>query len=677
MIKIHNFYTDLLLSLRYLFDNIVFGPGMIKTYEFNIGNRTLQLDYKSQYGMPNCIISYLDSNPNQYHPWLILRDSMGNHSKFPILYNKTKNLSLELQEELYDINIGVVLNFESQLSAIDAEHRLKANIPLNKPLQIYHFYTFFEIPDRFLEPDIFDVNNDQIINLYMKHDSLTDKIVHCASVRYEPLIVLESCQATLSNSEQRSFSVDCNFRFMQSVPMYMQIPEHEQPRNREIVDIIESNVAVPINDNIPILKLIIKLKNDDNIKQYIPIYPQEGKFSQDFLFTYDNIDYVSNISGLLSGINQSIGTFKVTLGKSNEDVECTFKLIDQVEPFVHSITISGPVSGYISNFKMDNGKLTGMLHGSFNNTNYDNESIVNYQISGDYITTSQLVGINPIVDINIPEFPIEYDYTCNSIIFGPIHSNMPHLNTDRIKFVPDKTRIIGAIIVEKDTKLAFTTSMSGSLDKYGNFNISIDHTHSVNKNIIYATVKGKVHPKTLYLRYDFIDEQSDCNIDVVCLLFDFNFKSVPKYGGQLIERIDLSITTDTFEPIAVGISSRFFEDEFNRIQKEHDKTLVKSFVLTPSLNNDIFDSSDGVKLFVRFDYNIAECISINPNKYQWQFMFDNAIYEYTGNLIKLEPYNISSPYNTLVFKIDDDLYDNELKNYSVSNPIFFQLYEKF
>lgn len=679
MIKIHSFYSDLLLSLRYLFDNIVFTPGTIKTYEFNIGSRTLQLEYKSQYELPACQINYQDSNPNTYHPWLILRDGIGNPSRFPILYNKTKNLTLELQEEMYDINVMVTFNFESQFSAIEAEHRLKSNMPLNKPLQVYHFYTFYEIPDRFLEPEIFDVNNDQIVNLYMKHDPLTDRVIHCASVRYEPLIVLESCQSSLSNSEPRSFSVECGFRFMQSVPMYMEIPVHERPKIRDASEIVERNVAVPTIENIPILKLIMNLVNDEKIKLYIPIYPQDGKFSQEFVFSHGNKNYTGIVSGSLSGVSQSIGSLKVTVGDMKEDVECTYQLVSQKTPPVESLTVTGPLEGYITNFKMEGGRLTGMMCGTFNNTNFDTESFVNYRIDGEYTTVSSVHMIDKNPQLDIQDFPTIYNYSANTIIFGPIHSNMPHINTNRVSFDPEKSKIVGALIVERDTKRSFTTTATDSLDKYGNFNVTIDHKHSVKKNNIYASVKGKVHPKTMYLRYDFVDEQSDCDIEIVALIFDFNFRTVPKYGGQLIERIDLDINVDSFEPIAVAINSRFFKDEFNRLQRENDKTTIRSFVLSPTVSDhNIFVVDDKVKLSVTFDKNEdVSHIHDSIQNIEWKFMFNNEFYEHTGKLIRLLPPSDKIPPNVLEFEIDKDLYEHELKHFSVSNPIFFQLYEKF
>jgi hypothetical protein len=64
---IHSWYGDLLLSVRVLFDNHIFqNREYIKRYEFNMGNRTIQLpvDYKPNFEFPNIIVTLNDDVPS-------------------------------------------------------------------------------------------------------------------------------------------------------------------------------------------------------------------------------------------------------------------------------------------------------------------------------------------------------------------------------------------------------------------------------------------------------------------------------------------------------------------------------------------------------------------------------------------------------------------------------------
>ena len=54
---VHNYYSDMLVSFANFFDNVVFGSDTIKHYKFNIGNKTIQLNYKTQESFPSIIIN--------------------------------------------------------------------------------------------------------------------------------------------------------------------------------------------------------------------------------------------------------------------------------------------------------------------------------------------------------------------------------------------------------------------------------------------------------------------------------------------------------------------------------------------------------------------------------------------------------------------------------------------
>ena len=106
---IHNFYTDLLLAVRVLFDKHVFKQqGYIKRYEFNLGNRTLQLpaDYKPNFEFPNMIVTLNDDTPSYgQRPDVSQKIPGFNLDQIPVLYDQTTQEVLLVQEEMVNVQV--------------------------------------------------------------------------------------------------------------------------------------------------------------------------------------------------------------------------------------------------------------------------------------------------------------------------------------------------------------------------------------------------------------------------------------------------------------------------------------------------------------------------------------------------------------------------------------------
>ena len=171
---IHNFYNDLLLSIRILFDNHIFSEieDYIKRYEFNIGNRTFQLDsnYKPNFEFPIAIVSLNDDSLafGGGRTEIIKKLPLENINQIEVLNNHTNNFKLILQEEHSIIPITITINCESQLNAKEIEVQIKRFLPVSKYIEILEFVSFLEVDSKFLNKIQFNPVTDIISNLFIK-----------------------------------------------------------------------------------------------------------------------------------------------------------------------------------------------------------------------------------------------------------------------------------------------------------------------------------------------------------------------------------------------------------------------------------------------------------------------------------------------------------------------------
>lgn len=222
---IHNYYGDLLLSIRVLFDKYIFeNPNFIKRYEFNMGNRIFQIpiDYKPNYEFPNMIVSLSDDLPAYGQRPDVSQLIPGyNIDQIPVLYNKDTNSIIYTQEEMATVPISIIINCESQFQAKEIANVIKRWLPHNKFIQFLKFSTFLELSNEFISKIEFDVNNHDIINLYQKLNKRTGEINHCFSLNYKPFIRLESLSTSISDSTQRSYQVSADLTYMIQLPLYL------------------------------------------------------------------------------------------------------------------------------------------------------------------------------------------------------------------------------------------------------------------------------------------------------------------------------------------------------------------------------------------------------------------------------------------------------------------------
>lgn len=223
--QIHNFYSDLLLSVRILLDNHIFPPKYIKDYEFNIANRTFQLakyDYKPNYAFPSAIISL---NDDQYtfgeRPSIIQHLTLENINQIPVLFDYETENKLLLQEEHVQVSISLQINCESQLQAKEVEFAIKRWLPLNKYIQTINFTSFLEVSPNILQTLGMDYNRREIANLFVRLNKNLGEVEYCFSNNYNPLIKLESISSSLSDGTSRSFPVNCELTYQIQMPMWI------------------------------------------------------------------------------------------------------------------------------------------------------------------------------------------------------------------------------------------------------------------------------------------------------------------------------------------------------------------------------------------------------------------------------------------------------------------------
>jgi len=681
--KIHCFYSDLLLSLRYFFDNILFPGNQIKSYQFNIGNRTFQLKNETaNFELPAIIINYRSSTPMGYHPYVFKHTPLENNNKYPILYNKTKRLSLLLQEEQFEFNIEVSINCESQLSAIQFEHQIQHMLIINKYFHFYKFYSFLELDDEFINSDMFDVHNDEIINLFVKQDQLTNKTRYCFSVQYEPLIRLDSISSAIQSTDQRSYQTSLSLTLLTPSPAYVEIPPFERGRSFPNIKKNIDGVVVP-TDDIPILTLSFTNINDDKVSTNIAILDvnlytlTEKKFTTPFEFLYMGIKYSGNINGIITGMKKW-GDFILTTDDDNINTLVILEYNYQKDTL--TALFSGYFSGFMPNVKYDptTNILEGRLRGRSDHKVFDD------YISGQFkldkyqfvYSTDVLSDYTSSLNNDVMSSP---KIGINSV--GLLHSYMTGINSRLLKIVSDKTKFIDMLILHNGNTYTVTpTNTSNSYcDSRGNFYFSFEFIDKSKKHIV-GTVTGKIIPSTLEFIYDL---SSLSPIKILAFTIDFLFNSSVGYGQRYIDSINLDFSS-TGEPISSNQSTADFFKQLQSGHRSNKRKLLRNYIISLVNINDSFTIHDDyVDIIIALDSNFNIEL-YKPSELYWKFHIN--LNDRFGNICVIDSDASSEDVilmtrdsetlsNVLEFRCTLQLYREIFSKVTLDNPIFFQLYQ--
>jgi hypothetical protein len=242
--QIHNFLCDLLASTRLLIDNYLLSnqPGLIKSYEFNLGNRTFQLGAEptSTYALPAVIINIQDESINfgGRRSDLIQQNQLANINKIPVLsltsgtsgasgLSTSTPVTVYVHEEQTVVTFSISINCESQMQAKEIAYRIKKILPLYKNINIFEFTTFLEIDNNILFDVLnYNVTKDVINNLYTKINHNTGNVEYCFSLKHNPLIRLDSVGTSISDSTQSTFQVQLELAYVISFPQHLVIDEY-------------------------------------------------------------------------------------------------------------------------------------------------------------------------------------------------------------------------------------------------------------------------------------------------------------------------------------------------------------------------------------------------------------------------------------------------------------------
>jgi len=257
--QIHNFYSDLLLSVKTLFDSMILS-NKLKTFDFNIANETFSLSrrsYKPNRALPAAIISLKDDKYIFGQPTNnIMNFGLDNINQIRVLWDKKTNRSIYLQEEQTEVSLEILINCESQFQAKELSFHITRYLPKNKFIQLFDFTSFFEIdPISLLNIDM-NFNDRPITNLFNKLNKNTGNIEYCYSVNFNPLIRLESISVGISKNVQRTFQVQCVLSYLIQTPLYL---VYDDPKpiikrinidfNRFSYEPISNNSMIPIISN--------------------------------------------------------------------------------------------------------------------------------------------------------------------------------------------------------------------------------------------------------------------------------------------------------------------------------------------------------------------------------------------------------------------------------------------
>mgnify|MGYP004621412255 CR=1 FL=1 len=666
---VHHYYTDMLISLANFFDNVVFTPNIIKHFEFNIGNKSLQLDYKTQKEFPSIVITYEQSQMQQYHDWFLHRPAVSNQLLIPVLYNATKDLTLLIQEALYDHSITVNINCESSLQLLELQHRLEYYFPLNKYIEWFNYYTFINIPQFFLTPLLFDTNNDVLHNLFLKRDLLTDDLDHMVSVKYDPLVKLINLAPNGINSDNKSFSLVLNFQVMNYVPLYFQIPPDEIPRlNKKIKELQIDNICLPLDPTIPIIKLGYYDYHSKYKESFVPILNiVENEFETTFV--EDNVEYVL--------IGKLIKRFEQYTGKIESD-DYSYSVLVEIHE-THNfldVLINGGITGVIVNpiWDRDNGVISGIFNGQFDTNNFSRVLITdqNVNITLDLNTKVIYHEFDNLELYNSCNSIKQTEFTYHSIPYGVLTLFNNKYNDSRLNFESDKSVVTSCCVYTKEDDFLKIINVSSPILQNGVIDVQVENVYSDLSKTEYFNISGCINDKNLGYFIEQINEQEITHTQSVYILISGIFNNVPKFGASYIDHISLDIGAMT-DPSSVYFttSSEQFHN-FNTTFNEVDEVLFSAVI--PNIKPYLFFDCDYAYINLSLYHNFG---IDDLNALHWTLFFKEVSYSDLNSDFKLIPYYNNSLFHCIALRIPIKFYTLTFGKYSKGcQSFYFKLFNR-
>ena len=687
--RVHNLYSDILKSITYLFDNIVYDNDTIRYYEFNIGNQTFQLDYKTQHALPAAIVRLQNSRPINLHPTNIQHLQIENINRIPVIYNRTKDLTIEIQEEHFLLDIDLDINCESQLQAKDLEFQLLSTLPLSKWFQLYDFTSFMEIENsKYLtNQDILNTSRHDIVNLFMKYDYDLAKPVHCFGISYNPHLKLDNCQTSIPSSQERSYQVNIAFQFMIQFPQYLIIPIHERPDQFQPTRTIKRNNVVWSNPNVEPHLLYLNLQS--NVDQtYCPViwpYQEQLTFQEP--------------------ISHNIGTFNSTLKQeiikakyewvNVQDADQRYTDIDAEITITRNIDLSSDDTIYPEHVTSITAESNGRLFGKIYDIQHNK---ANKLISGVFEGTLDNRYIKDYLEFQYVElyryYRIDYDQPADISNYGTekaqiitktpnIFYLVPKLNEYKATAIYDKFQIKNIYLLDQSstTTQFYNLDISSNdifLDENGTFEVSFYIPQLSVNGVLNGRVDTESHILTYSINYD--NDLIDADILLLGLQFDMEFISQPAYGGSIIERVSINIAADDGAMMNQPITRLLDNLENPQINPER-RVEARLVTLHEDKTSPLFNfikNSDVDKTYHTLIINWPDNIS-KPDYDYWIFMVNGRTVDSRSvvsldDMIWLDSEDVSS----ITFAISKKFYYKTINGKFGTNeyPLFFALYKQ-
>jgi hypothetical protein len=537
---VHNVYSDILFFISNTLNSIL--SGSIQEFKYNIGNASFVLNYNPNYSLPNAIVNFIAVNPfntrmNTFHKVLT-----NNVYLIPVLYDRDKDLKLELQEDLYYIDISVNINCESQLHAIELKHNLENFLPTGKLLNYKSFCSFYEIDEVFLNKYLFDVNNDDIDNLFLIHNKLSDRMTYCFSTEYTPLIRLESIDLNINDITSATFTVSTNFKILTHIPSKLIFNKPLLKNYNSIHLLRHDNKRIPVNKDYDYYLLnndiLIHKNKIENIINYNDTY--EFEIEKDIKYT-------------------ETGEFHCLLENKHINGKIVIDHFENSNFSVRIFTFDDYVNGFVKDVEfLDDNNIKGLYFPISNTNSAAQEIYLIYNI----FKKNQLIKIKEINN--------NYNVKFHEIIVpNEIYSVIKNVNRFKAEINYEETKILGFNDVILNNNI--------SLNSNGEFEFSFENLYLI-KGII-DLKSGNINILNI-LNYDDLTENNDLiiyhlNANIVFTIFEIR-------GSGYIENIVLDINS-TFNNSISTVSvinndyidygkkiKNIIVDKINFIKKEND-----------------------------------------------------------------------------------------------------------
>ncbi|MEM4385850.1 MAG: hypothetical protein QXD03_04820 [Candidatus Anstonellales archaeon] len=624
--KIHNFYVDVLRSITFLLDRYVFEDDIITRYVFNISNYSFQINYDTQYEYPIAIVSLISSTPINLHPTNIQRLGISNINRIPVIYNRTKDFYIELQEEHFLMDFNININCETPLQAKDIEFRILTKLPLNKWCLCYSFMSFISLNKEFLNDSILNPFEHSIVNLYNIFDYNTGESSYAFSVYYTPYVRLNTIDTNISSTTQGFFQVNLALSYMIPFPQYLFIPVEDRPRSGFERSFSFNNIVMDISKQ---SCRILYIEHGD------------GKYS---LYKYNN-----NISNRNYGdINLIRFNSKIISSRTRAKLDESNEIIINRDFKNNTVKITsyGFMNGVIYNYYEDEDKcsISGVLHGKIL------DSTVSQDISFVY------VPIHTVYDIEYDNFPLVPGHSTKFVKIltktDYLLSVIPGINENKVDLDVINTKLKSVAfdngsdnLIEMSVDKPLMDKIVHSWDGIGVLSIYYDN----NKRL---------------LRHEFTSYGS--GYEPVALIFDpvILISKSDQYGGTRIERILIDFSTK-LEPISfVGVyDKRSFENS-------PIKNMIRSVYQTAIYNVNI-GNNDNKYFTIKIDnINLPSDYISNP-----KFIIKNNYYTYDSSVDRdfIIIDHISN--NSVTFSIDKIFFLKYFRKIDLENPLFIWLVE--